>query len=429
MTYFGIFCPGAIGHLNPMCAVGRELLRRGHRVILFGVPDVRPKIAKSGLEFYEIGAADFPPGSVEQTYKQLGELSGLPGLKFSIQFFQKEATMLFREAPNAIRQTGVEALLVDQVTAGVGTIADFLGLPFITLCNALLIHREPGVPPYFTHWEYRNVWWARLRNQLGNALAGHLTRPLWEQIVHQRQQWQLPQLRQRQDVYSQLAQICQLPAPFDFPRKQLPEWMHYTGPLQDPSGLEPVVFDSPEFPFDQLPQKPLIYASLGTLQNRSWEVFRCIAESCLDLEAQLVISLGNPQQAVSEISFPGSPIVVAYAPHQQMIQRSSLVITHAGMNTVIGTLSAGVPLVAIPITNEQPGIAARLARTGAGKVVPLAQLSVPRLRAAIVEVLTQPTYRSNAATIQAAIQESGGVRRAADIIEQAVVSSRAVLPS
>lgn len=35
MTHFGIICPAAIGHLNPMCALGRELQRRGHRVTLF----------------------------------------------------------------------------------------------------------------------------------------------------------------------------------------------------------------------------------------------------------------------------------------------------------------------------------------------------------------------------------------------------------
>lgn len=409
-----------------MCALGRELLHRGHQVTLFGVPDVHCKIAKSGLAFHEIGTADFPPGSVEDIYKQLGKLSGLPGLKFSIQFFKKEATMLFQEAPPVIRQAGVEALLVDQVTAGMGTVADLLGIPFVTICNALLIHREPGVPPYFTHWQYQDIWWAKMRNQLGNAMANYLTRPLWSQIVYQRQQWHLPPHAQRQDVYSQLAQICQLPASFDFPRQQLPQWMHYTGPLQDPSGVEPVAFDDLAFPFDQLPQKPLIYASLGTLQNQNWEIFHCIAESCVDLDAQLVISLGDPNQAVSQAQFPGSPIVVAYAPHQQMIQRSSLVITHAGMNTVIGTLSAGVPLVAIPITNEQPGIAARLARTGAGKVVPLAQLSVAKLRAAIVEVLKQPIYRENAVRMQAAIQKSGGVCRAAEIVEQAIASGTAI---
>ena len=58
MTHFGIFCPGAVGHLNPMCNLGKELLNRGHNVTLFGVPDVRAKIANSGINFYEIGASD-----------------------------------------------------------------------------------------------------------------------------------------------------------------------------------------------------------------------------------------------------------------------------------------------------------------------------------------------------------------------------------
>jgi zeaxanthin glucosyltransferase len=230
-----------------------------------------------------------------------------------------------------------------------------------------------------------------------------------------------PPHNQREDLYSQLAQICQLPAIFDFPRKRLPQWMHYTGPLQAPSGTELVTFEHLAFPFDRLTHQTLIYASLGTLQNRNWSIFQTIAEACLELDAQLVISLGNPTQDVSEVKLPGSPLVVPYAPHQQLIRRSTLVITHAGMNTVIGTLSEGIPLVAIPITNEQPGIAARLARTGAGKVITLKQLTAPKLRSAIVEVLREISYRENATTIQAAIQEAGGVGAAADIIEKTIV--------
>ena len=401
-------------------------MRRGHRVTIFGVPDVQAKVCKSGLEFYEIGAVDFPLGSLEEMYKQLGQLQGLPGLKFSIQFFQKEAMMLFREAPSVIQEVSIEALLVDQVTTAVGTVADYLGLPFITICNALLINREPNVPPYFTHWSYEKSWWARLRNQFGNGLIHVLTRSIWDVITHQRQEWQLPPYHRRDDAYSPLAQICQLPATFDFPREQISQWMHYTGPLRDPSGMEPVSFDL-TFPFEQLVDKPLIYASLGTLQNRNWDIFRCIAEACVGLDAQLVISLGLPNQDVSEICFPGSPLVVPYAPHQQLINRATLVITHAGLNTVIGTLSAGVPLVAIPITNEQPGIAARLARTGAGKVVSLPQLKVSNLRAAIADVLENPSYREKAVQMQAAIQKAGGVQYAADVIEAAIAQATPIL--
>jgi MGT family glycosyltransferase len=427
MTHFGILCPAAIGHLNPMCALGRELQRRGHHVTLFGIPDIQPKVKNSGLDFWTIGEAEFPTGTLEQKYKQLGEMSGLAGLNFTVRWLQQETAMLFREAPEALKAAGIEALLVDQVTVGGGTIADLLNLPFITLCNALLINREAGVPPYFTHWNYSKAWWARLRNQLGNSFLNRITQPFWEVIVQQRHQWKLPTYSCRNDAYSQLAQICQLPAEYDFPRDNLPQCFHYTGPLQDPSGLEPVFFPSISFPFEKLTGKPLIYASLGTLQNRKWEIFHSIAEACLGLDAQLVISLGNPNSQESGSTLPGSPIVVPYAPHQQLIERASVIVTHAGMNTVLGALSSGVPLVAIPVTNEQPGIATRIARTGAGEVVPLARLSVSRLRAAIERVLTEDSYKKNASRLQEAIRRVGGVNRAADVIEQAVSTEKPVL--
>lgn len=424
MTHFGIICPAAIGHLNPMCVLGRELQRRGHQVTLFGIPDIQPKVMGSGLSFWTIGEAESPLGTLEQNHKRLGELSGLAGLKFTIHLLQQEAALLFAEAPTAIKMAGVEALLVDQVSAG-GTVADFLNLPFITVCNAMLINRETGVPPYFSHWSYNQAAWAKLRNKLGNFFIERLTQPILNTVVQQRRQWKLPPFSNREDAYSQLAQICQLPAEYDFPRMNLPPCFHYTGPLQDVSGLEPVSFSSISFPFEKLTGQPLIYASLGTLQNRKAEIFQKIAEACVGLDAQLVISLGNPDSE-AELNLPGAPLVVSYAPHQQLIERASLIITHAGMNTVLGALSSGVPLVAIPITNEQPGIAARLARTAAGEVMPLASLSVSKLREAIQQVLTEDSYKNNAIRLQTAIRKAGGVTKAADIIEQAISTRKPV---
>jgi zeaxanthin glucosyltransferase len=420
MTHFGIFCPGTVGHLNPMCNLGRELMRRGHQVTLFGVPDVQEKIAQSGLNFYEIGAADFPLGATNEIMKKLGELDGLPGLKFTVAFFQSETAMLLREAPIAIQASKVEALIVDQISAAIGTVADRLKMPFITICNALLINREPGVPPYFTNWQYQDSFGAKLRNQMGNALTDYLTKSLWQIIVQQRQQWQLPAYASREMAGSSLAQICQIPASFDFPRKSLPACIHYVGPLQDPESKEPVNANQMNFPWDKLTGKPLIYASLGTLQNRNWQIFELIAAACVNLDAQLVISLGNPHQDLNAVKLAGQPILVAYAPHQALIDRSALVITHAGLNTTIGALSAGVPMVAIPITNEQPGIASRMARVGAGLVVPVKKATVTKLRSAIQTVLADKSYRDNALKMQSAIKNSGGVEKAANIIEKAI---------
>jgi MGT family glycosyltransferase len=428
MTHFGILCPAAIGHLNPMCALGRELQRRGHRVTLFHIPDVQTKVQKAGLEFYTIGEAEFPLGSLEPMYKKLGEMSGLPALRFTIGWLEKETVMLFREVPEALSKVGIEALLVDQVTPAGGTIADFVNIPFVTVCNALLINREEGVPPYFTPWTKNQAWWSRKRNQVGNFLLDRLSLKIWDVVVNQRRQWNLPPYLKREDAAGKLAHICQLPAEFDFPREQLPKCFHYTGPLQDPSGLEPIS-SSISFPFEKLSDKPLIFAALGTLQNRKEEIFQTIAEACIGLDGQLVISLGQPERKESVPNLPGSPLVVAYAPQQQLISKSILTITHAGMNAVLAALSNGVPLVAIPITNEQPGIAARIAYTGAGEFVPLSALTVPRLRETIKQVLTEDSYKKNALRLQEAIRTSGGVNRAVDIIEHVVSTNQPVLSS
>uniref|UniRef100_A0A8J6ZQI7 Glycosyltransferase n=1 Tax=Desmonostoc muscorum LEGE 12446 TaxID=1828758 RepID=A0A8J6ZQI7_DESMC len=426
MTHYGILCPAAIGHLNPMCALGRELQRRGHRVTLFHMPDVQTKVQKAGLEFYTVGEAEFPLGSLEPMYKKLGEMSGLPALRFTISWLEKETVMLFREIPEALSKAGIEALVVDQVTPGGGTIADFAEIPFVTLSNALLTNREDGVPPYFTHWGNNQAWWYRLRNRAGNFLLDRLSLKIWNLVVNQRLQWNLPPYAKREDAAGKLAHICQLPAEFDFPRERLPKCFHYTGPFQDPSGLEPIS-SSISFPFEKLNGQPLIFAALGTLQNRKEEIFQTIAEACVELDVQLVISLGQPDRKESLPNLPGSPLVVAYAPQQQLISRSILTITPGGMNAVLGALSSGVPLVAIPITNEQPGIAARIAYTGAGEFVPLSSLTVDKLRDTIKRVLTENSYKKNALRLQQAIRSAGGVTRTADIIEKVVSTKKPIL--
>jgi methionine--tRNA ligase beta chain len=111
MTRFGIFCPPAVGHLNPMCALALELQRRGHTVILFGVPDALAKVSRLNLTTVEIGTVDYPEGSVDSAYRTLGKLTGKAGLEFTIDFFKRETQMLFREAPQAIRQANIDVLI------------------------------------------------------------------------------------------------------------------------------------------------------------------------------------------------------------------------------------------------------------------------------------------------------------------------------
>ena len=222
--------------------------------------------------------------------------------------------------------------------------------------------------------------------------------------------------------YSQLAQISQQPAELEFPRENLPKCFHFTGPYHYSGTREPV-----SFPWDQLTGKPLIYTSMGTVQNRLVDIFYQIAAACEGLDAQLVISLGGSATPESLPNLSGNPLVVKYAPQLELLPKVTLTITHAGLNTTLECLSNAVPMVAIPITFDQPGVAARIAWTGAGAAIPLKRLTVPRLRTVISQVLTQPSYKQNALRLQKAIKRAGGVTRAADIIERAVSTGKPVL--
>ncbi|MEG5159115.1 glycosyltransferase [Microcoleus sp. AT3-A2] len=423
MTHFGIFCPASTGHLNTMIPLGSELLRRGHRVTVFNFLDAQATTLASGLEFQPLGEDEFPAGASAEGLAQMGKLSGLTALRYTIKLITQGSDILLSQAPAILKKAGVEALLVDQVSLEGGTIADFLNIPYITICSALMLNREPNIPPVVTTWQYSPTWKGRLRNQIGYQLFNLLTKPIRETIAESRLQWKLPLYSHPNDHYSKLAQISQQPAKFEFPRQNLPAYFHFTGPFHNPATRKSV-----SFPFEKLTGKPLIYASMGTILNHS-EVFQIIASACEGLDAQLVISLGGGATPESLPPLPGNPLVVGYAPQLELLQKATLTITHAGMNTTLESLSNGVPMVAIPVANDQPGVAARIAYTGVGEVVSLKELSVSKVRSAIVKVLTQESYKQRAIEMQGAIGRSGGVKRAADIIEQAVLTGKPVLAS
>jgi len=86
MTHFGVICPPFPGHLHPMAALGRELQRRGHRITFVQIPDFEPLVRLQKLNFWPIGQSDYRPGELAKVFAQLGKLSGLEALRYSVDF-------------------------------------------------------------------------------------------------------------------------------------------------------------------------------------------------------------------------------------------------------------------------------------------------------------------------------------------------------
>ncbi len=404
MAHFAVICPESPGHFNPMTTLIAALKTEGHQVTWIGTLDGAARAKRLNIDSIAVGQSEYPIGSLNSILKQLGQLSGWRAARFSLNAYLSAMEVLQRDCPQAIRDSGATALITDETVFASRNLADVVGLPWISVSNAFCLHPDADHPPLLPAWKYRKTRVARIRNSLGRSLGGLMMRSMQKQIFDFRRRHNLPAYDFFHQNVSERATIVQCPIEFDYPRSNPPAWLHYVGALHQTSSRPSVGFS-----YERLDGRPLIYASLGTAQNRLYSLFQTIAAAADDPSYQLVISLGGGGTPEDLGPLPGNPIVVPFAPQLELIRRASLVITHAGMNTAMESIAQGKPMVAIPITNDQPAVAARIAWTGCGEVVPIRQVNRQRLTRAIHRVLQEERYRQNSLRLSAANRRAGGV--------------------
>jgi zeaxanthin glucosyltransferase len=325
MPHFGLICPPVSGHVDPFAALGRMLIQRGHRVTMFQIRDLEPKVRSEGLEFCALGPEHFPLGTLAESFAKMARLRGIASLRYAVECACSISNLILEYGPEAIRGIRLDALIVDQNEPAGATVAEHLDVPYASICTSLPLNREPLMPPPFVGWSYSSTLLRRAKNGIAHAMTDAFIAPIQRTLNVYRERWKLPLLRTPDDSFSRLAQIAQMPREFDFPRRNLPSTFHYVGPLFDDHASRV------PFPFEMLDGRPLIYGSLGTLQSKDHEYFRIMAEACLDVDAQLVLSLGQVDVRHNP-KLPGDPVVVSYAPQIELLSRAALTITHCGMN-------------------------------------------------------------------------------------------------
>jgi zeaxanthin glucosyltransferase len=398
MSHLGVICIPGAGHLYPAVALGRALRLRGHDVTLFSVwPGAQASVRGQGLRFGLLAS--------RKDYAEQGAAHFQPAKLSTASVLRLASESVLRGSCDAIKSAQVDALVVDQADFASGSVAELLGIPFVNVSFFPPIYLNDLMPPSYFGWSDRRGTLARLRNRVGNAyVARRVFGGALKNVNQFRRQHRLTEFKDVNQVFSNRAIISQLPEALEFSRRREPDRIYYTGPFTDELARRSV-----PFPWDRLEGKRLVYASMGTFRNALHRPFAKIARACADLDVQLVISLGG--------QLPGAPIVVPYAPQLDLLNRASIAITHGGLNTVLESLARGVPLIAIPVADDQPGVAARVRHAGAGRVLSLRMLSANHLRSVIHDVLESPKYRSAAWRLQAEIRNSGGTGRAAELIE------------
>ena len=130
------------------------------------------------------------------------------------------------------------------------------------------------------------------------------------------------------------------------------------------------------------------------------EVFHCT----------LVFSYkGNTPDLINENIF-----IKEHVNQLKILQYADLFITHGGMNSVNEGLFNHVPLCIYPFQSEQDEVANRVAELKCGEI--LKKLDEVEIRKAVRKILHNSEYTMNCIKISNSLKESGGYRRAADIV-------------
>lgn len=404
MTHFALFCPPFYSHIRVLEALAAALGRRGHRATFVLNAGGRRLVAAPGLPVEEVaGRLD-----LDAVIRRAARPNGVFGVLRTVSDMAALTDALCAEAPAILGRIGADAVIGDQMEAAAGLVAEHLGLPFVSVAGALPINSAPGVPPPFLGWPFDPSAEGLKRNAGGERVANLLLRKQRRTVEAWSERFGIGHRASLEDCLSPRLQIVQTVPSFDYPRPPLAGYVP-VGPIRRAEAAERPL------PFTPDPAKPLVFASLGTLQGHRIKIFRTIAEACRGLDVELLIAhCGGLSD--SQARSLGAAFVTGFAPQEAVLAKASLCITHGGVNTVMDALLAGVPLLAIPIAFDQKGVAARIVHNRVGKSLSRRFLRPGAVRSAVAELLGDPGFRKRAAAIGRDIAASGGLEAAADLI-------------
>jgi zeaxanthin glucosyltransferase len=199
----------------------------------------------------------------------------------------------------------------------------------------------------------------------------------------------------------------------DFPRPA-PLPFVPVGPLRRAEELA----DAP-LPFTPPADRPLVFATMGTLLGGDVRIWRALAEACGQAGAALVIAHGG---RLDEKQLAGLDVhhAAAFLPYRAVMRCAALVVTHGGSNTVLDALACGVPLLIRPVGFDQPGNLARVRHHGLGEE--LASLRRPRRVAEqIRRLVSDGAIKGRCEAVAAALEAAGGAERAAQVVESVLI--------
>lgn len=196
----------------------------------------------------------------------------------------------------------------------------------------------------------------------------------------------------------------------------------YLHPLPDSFGppppaptvhpMRPVGFDGaapteepPEWVAPLGKSRPCVYVTYGTVEAVATQApFQAVFDAFERLDVDAVWTVGRRVNIKSLPTSPPNVHVSGYVPQRFLLERSSLVVSHAGSGTFVGALRYGIPQVCMPILAENFDNADLVTAAGCGLSLDSHQVNSPSIFEAVTRLLDDPVFTSSARTVAAQIR-------------------------
>jgi UDP:flavonoid glycosyltransferase YjiC (YdhE family) len=282
-----------------------------------------------------------------------------------------------------------------------------VGIVDVTMLTAIAACDAGGVSSVLVHHTLPGASWGGPR---GGRLAAFV-----DPVNRVRTELRLEPASSFRDLMAAHTHIAATSAALDVPLPW-PVPIHYVGGLQ-PKAVTVEV---------ELPDR-FVLVSFSTTWQRQAAPLQRVIDALAPLDRPVVVTTG-PALDPGEVVPADNTTVVRHLSHGDILDRVDVVVTHAGHGTVLSALTAGVPLVCMPMGRDQHDIAARVAALGAGVVLDFDAPGDAILRA-VEKVLGEPKFALAARVIAQSIADEPGIDGALAVIDSIATSAPGPTPA
>jgi MGT family glycosyltransferase len=244
-----------------------------------------------------------------------------------------------------------------------------------------------------------------------SALEGFLKPDLAEPLAERRAEAGLGPDPEMAMMFRYL-HLCFMPARFDGPDAAFPPTAHFLRHQNLPRPGE-----SPPPWFDDLDDRPIVLASLGTVFHATAGLLETVIAGLAAIPANVVVAVGRDQDLARFGPQPAHIRLERYLPQTLVLSRCAVFVTHGGFNSVREALSLGVPLLVLPIAADQFYAAARCAALGVARVIDPQDRNPNMIAGAVRAVLADRSHGERARQMQADIASLPGLEHAVTLLE------------